>query len=105
MRYPIAAIIAAAVLAYLSATILSGRVATAGFPLPPDERRIGCIDGLRGYLALSVLVYHAIVWMQLTRLGGSWSPPQLALFEQLGAGSVALFFMVTGLLFYPRVKA
>ena len=43
--------------------------------------------------------------MQVTSLGGSWEQPSVHLFEQLGAGGVALFFMTTGLVFYPRVIA
>ncbi len=70
--------------------------------VPPNERRIGCIDGLRGYLALSVLIHHFIIWMQVTRLGGVWEVPSVRLFNQLGAGAVALFFMTTGLVFHPR---
>lgn len=105
MTYPIAAISLGAASAYVLATVVAGLVARAGFPLPPEDRRIGCIDGLRGYLALSVLVHHFIVWMQVTYLGGTWSPPSVHLFNQLGAGGVALFFMITGCLFYPRVLA
>jgi peptidoglycan/LPS O-acetylase OafA/YrhL len=41
--------------------------------------------------------------MQITRLGGSWEAPSVSFFNQLGAGSVALFFMTTGFVFYPRV--
>jgi peptidoglycan/LPS O-acetylase OafA/YrhL len=101
--YPISAIAIGGAAAYLIATLSANRIAKAGFPLPLAERRIGHIDGLRGYLAISVILHHFIIWMQVTRLGGSWTQPSINLFQQLGAGAVALFFMTTGLLFYPHV--
>ena len=36
-------------------TMLAGYFAMRHFPLPDPQRRIGCVDGLRGYLALAVL--------------------------------------------------
>ena len=104
MQYPLSAILIAGVLTYAAATIVAGRIAASGFPLPEPERRIGRVDGLRGFLATSVLIGHAVIWTQITRLGGQWTPPNINLFNMLGAGSVALFFMVTGLLFYPRIR-
>lgn len=65
-----------------------------------------CIDGLRGYLAISVLCHHFIMWIQVSRLGGDWrNETGVALFDQLGKGAVGFFFMVTGLVFYRRVLA
>ncbi|WP_237477180.1 acyltransferase family protein [Lichenibacterium dinghuense] len=98
-----ASILVGGSLAFAAATAVGAAAARAGFPLPPGERRIGCVDGLRGYLALAVLVHHFVVWMQVTRLGGTWSAPGVALLNNLGAGGVALFFMTTGLVFYPRI--
>lgn len=103
--YPITTIVAGALAAFVMSTFAAGLVARTGFPLPSSKRRIGCIDGLRGYLALSVLVHHFIIWMQVTRLGGVWEPPSVNLFNQFGAGGVGLFFMTTGLVFYPRILA
>lgn len=105
VNYHSVAILAGAVAAYVMATLAATLIARCNFPLPPEERRIGCIDGLRGYLALSVLIHHFIIWFQVTRLGGSWSIPSVNLFNQFGAAGVALFFMTTGLVFYPRVLA
>lgn len=101
--YPVVTILLSAVLAYVLATLTSAVIARTGFPLPTSEQRIGYIDGLRGYLAISVLIHHFIMWLQVTRLGGSWDKPSIILFNQFGAGSVALFFMTTGFVFYPRV--
>ncbi|ACL56454.1 acyltransferase family protein [Methylobacterium nodulans] len=104
-NYPVAAIMAGATAACLAATLLASWIGRTKFPLPSADTRIGCIDGLRGYLALSVLIHHFVVWMQATSLGGAWAVPSVNLFAQLGAGGVALFFMVTGLVFYPRILA
>lgn len=87
------------------ATFVASLLARSGFPLPPEDRRIGRIDGLRGYLALSVMIHHFYLWVQATRLGGTWSEPSVHFLNELGAGSVALFFMTTGFVFYPRVLA
>lgn len=103
MNYPIATIGLGAVAAYLMATAAAALIARAGFPLPPVERRIGCVDGLRGYLALSVLVHHFVMWMSVTRFGQHWGWLPVNVLNELGIGAVALFFMTTGLLFYPRV--
>jgi len=105
MPYPVWSILAGIVVTAFVVTGLAQRLARLGFPLPPAERRLGCIDGLRGYLALSVFIHHFIVHLQMARLGGAWTEPGIAAFNEMGAGAVALFFMVTGLLFYPRVLA
>ena len=103
MDYPFLFIFAGILLTFLSATLVGRFIANTGFPLPPSERRIGCVDGLRGYLALAVMAHHFVIWMQVRRLGGSWAAPSFDFFNQLGPGGVALFFMTTGLVFYPRV--
>ncbi|MDH4413020.1 MAG: acyltransferase family protein [Rhizobium sp.] len=93
----------ALICAVFAATSIASALARKGFPLPPEGRRIGCVDGLRGYLALAVVAHHFIIWIQVFRLGGDWSAPAVNLFNQLGAGAVALFFMTTGLVFYPTI--
>jgi peptidoglycan/LPS O-acetylase OafA/YrhL len=59
---------------------------------------------LRGYLALLVVAHHSVIWLQVKRLDGEWSPPTINVLNQLGAASVAMFFMITGFLFYPVVR-
>lgn len=103
MAYPILAILVAAGLALVVATLAGSGLARAGFPLPDERQRLGRLDGLRGYLALSVMIHHFVVWFQVTRLGGTWSPPTVNFFNSLGTGGVALFFMTTGFVFYPRI--
>lgn len=104
--YPLTALFCALALFYLSATLTGGLLARLKLvPLQDQTQRIGCVDGLRGYLALSVLAHHFIIWLQVSRLGGTWSFLRVPFFEQLGNGSVDLFFMATGLVFYPRIHA
>ena len=105
MIYPVFLLALGGAGALVVATCVGAIFARLGFPLPDERRRLGRIDGLRGYLALAVMVHHFVIWLQITRLGGSWSPPTIALFNSLGSGGVALFFMTTGFVFYPRVLA
>lgn len=105
MSYFFAIFIVSAFLAILAATFVASVVGGSSFPLPCADRRIGCIDGLRGYLALSVLIHHFYIWIQTIQPGGSWERPTIFFINQLGAGAVGLFFMTTGLVFYPKILA
>lgn len=60
----------AAVVAVVVTTYLASLFARARFPISPEDRRIGCVDGLRGYLALAVMVHHFFIWLQVTGGGG-----------------------------------
>ncbi|WP_185829199.1 acyltransferase family protein [Sphingomonas ginkgonis] len=86
-------------MAYLAA----GTLVRRGFPLPEPSSRLGRIDGLRGLLAMSVVIHHFFLWMQIQYFAAPWEAPSIALLNQLGAGAVGLFFMTTGFVFYPRV--
>lgn len=60
--------------------------------------RLGAIDGLRGYLAVSVFICHFIVtWYWLET--GQWLPSKELYFQNFGHVGVAIFFMITGFLF------
>jgi peptidoglycan/LPS O-acetylase OafA/YrhL len=48
---------------------------------------------------------HFYLWIQEGRLGQRWGVPSVYFINELGAGSVSLFFMITGLVFYPKVLA
>ncbi|MDR6928841.1 acyltransferase [Pseudomonas sp. BE134] len=67
-----------------------------------SESRYASIDGLRGYLAFGVFVHHAIITLIFLRTGVFDFPPS-NFYSQLGQGSVALFFMITGFLFWSRL--
>lgn len=96
---------AGAVATFVVATIVAAMLGRIGFPVPSEERRLGCVDGLRGYLALSVLLAHFLLWVLVSRLGAPWKPGPVNFLNQLGGGAVGLFFMTTGLVFYPRILA
>jgi len=66
------------------------------------ESRFAGIDGLRGYLAFGVFVHHSIITWIFLRTGVIDFPPN-NFYSQLGQGSVALFFMITGFLFWDRL--
>ena len=66
------------------------------------ESRYASIDGLRGYLAFGVFVHHSIITWIFLRTGVVDFPPS-NFYSQLGQGSVALFFMITGFLFWGRL--
>ncbi|MET3722517.1 acyltransferase family protein [Sphingomonas trueperi] len=87
-------------LSLLAAVLAGGALRRFGFPVPMGPR-FGNIDGLRGFLALSVLSHHFWIWTHVVVFGQPWSAANLAIVNQLGAGAVALFFMITGLVFYP----
>lgn len=62
------------------------------------------LDGIRGILALSVMINHAIVthrWL----LTGQWEIPPAPFYDQLGSLAVAVFFMITGFLFWGKMIA
>lgn len=96
-----ASLIFAMFVALAAATLVGEFLASRKFPLP-DRGRIGQIDGLRGYLALAVMCHHFVIWSGVNA-GRPWSEPKLAFFNQLGKGGVGLFFMTTGIVFYPRI--
>lgn len=66
------------------------------------ESRYASIDGLRGYLAFGVFVHHSIITWIFLRTGVIDFPPS-NFYSMLGQGSVALFFMITGFLFWGRL--
>jgi len=68
----------------------------------PGASRFECVDGLRGFLALGVLAAHAVN-MYMLHTDGRWGTG-VAPFHNLAAnGGEALFFMITGFLFWLRV--
>lgn len=77
----------------------------AGFRQESSKgNRYVAIDGIRGYLAFGVFVHHCLAtWMFLPE--GHWYPLPHNFENQLGATSVALFFMITAFLFWGRAEA
>ena len=64
--------------------------------------RFECIDGLRGFLALGVFAAHAVNMYTLYTMG-RWATDVAPFHNKAALGGVALFFMITGFLFWLRV--
>lgn len=69
----------------------------------PQEGRYKSIDGLRGYLAVYVFLYHAIIWYFFLRTNKWTSPPPSVIHANLGAICISLFFMITAFLFFSKL--
>lgn len=70
--------------------------------LPASDGRNASIDGLRGYLAFFVFMHHSCIWYFYLRTG-QWTAPPSRVYQQFGQGSVTLFFMITGFLFFSKI--
>jgi peptidoglycan/LPS O-acetylase OafA/YrhL len=92
--FAIAALVIAAAAAWLI-----GRITRV--PLP---HKYSSLDGLRGILAMLVVVNHAANW-RLYAQTGVWTLPPSRLYGHFGQSSVALFFMITAFLFVSKLLA
>ncbi len=59
------------------------------------------LDGLRGFLALGVFFHHAVIFY-FFYVTGKWVLPPSRFYTLLGQNAVALFFMITGFLFWSK---
>lgn len=61
------------------------------------------LDGIRGILALSVFSHHFFknYFFQTT---GRWQSPNIDFFTNLGSVPVSLFFLITGYLFFGKLR-
>ncbi|WP_176442270.1 acyltransferase family protein [Noviherbaspirillum humi] len=87
-------------LAILAAAVLARFLEAPG----QAPGRFASLDGLRGLLVLGVFLHHASMWY-LYRQSGKWDEPPSHLYNHLGESSVALFFMITGFLFFSKLLA
>jgi len=69
---------------------------------PNPNTRYSAIDGLRGFLALSVFVFHLVVVHRYIETG-VWDVPSSRFYALLGPFGVSLFFMITGFLFWGKM--
>ncbi|MDV1944394.1 acyltransferase [Enterobacter kobei] len=67
------------------------------------DKRKSTIDGLRGFLAVFVFIHHFIVWYFYISMG-RWDIFDSNIFRSLGHTSVTIFFMITGYLFFTKIK-
>ena len=72
------------------------------FGAPPPPRRFAPLDGLRGYAAFLVYLHHTAIWYVFARTG-TWALPPTRLYVHFGQSSVAIFFMITGFLFWSKL--
>jgi len=76
-------------------------------PLIPGQisvvHRYHAMDGLRGLLAFGVLAHHIVIFYVAARYG-PWCAPNSSLFNALGGGCVAYFFMITAFLFWGKAQ-
>lgn len=69
---------------------------------PPHGNRYVSLDGLRGFLAMAVVIHHTAVTYGY--LGtGQWIVPPSDFYTLLGQAGVAVFFMITAFLFWGRL--
>lgn len=80
------------------AAVLVIKNKSVALSLSPANNRYGSIDGLRGVLAVGVLVHHSSMAYEYFTVGKFQSGPNPLLYH-FGKSSVALFFMITGFLF------
>jgi len=71
-------------------------------PGNPRDRRTATLDGLRGFLALSVFVHHLMVSHGYIERG-EWTFPPSGFHTLLGQAGVGVFFMITAFLFWGKL--
>ncbi|MBT2779669.1 MULTISPECIES: acyltransferase [unclassified Lysobacter] len=69
---------------------------------PQLDKRTDTLDGLRGFLAMSVFATHVIVHYDYL-ITGVWKPSAAQFYNTAGVVSVSVFFMLTGFLFWNKL--
>jgi peptidoglycan/LPS O-acetylase OafA/YrhL len=90
----------ALLLAFLSLPLFKA----ADVPPTAVRNRVGSLDGLRGFAALSVAFHHAAIYHRYLT-DGRWVAPPSYFFNDLGRASVGMFFIITAYLFWAKVMA
>jgi len=60
------------------------------------------VDGLRGFLALAVVLHHCVVSYRFHQTD-EWQLPPSSFYSIIGQAGVAVFFMITAFLFWGRL--
>lgn len=71
-------------------------------PLSQSNVRYVSLDGLRGFLALAVVMHHTSITYGYIQTG-IWQLPPSSFYALLGQVGVAAFFMITAFLFWGRL--
>lgn len=103
IQNPLAYFILLPLLCVLSCLI--GRITKWSGMTPQKEasnRYYSGIDGLRGVLATSVFVHHAVCTYIYFHTG-VWDSPTSNFYAQLGPFGVTMFFFITGFLFWSKL--
>src|SRR5207302_5329977 len=82
--------------------MLTGWLLSKRLTVPPASGRFTSLDGLRGYLAFGVFIHHGSVWYIFLHTS-EWNVPPSYVYTNIGQASVALFFMITGFLFWSKL--
>ena len=69
-----------------------------------DPSFLGQLEGLRGLLAIGVLLHHAVVRFLLLPRSPAWGYPPSRFYGQLGSVPVLMFFFLTGFLFWSKLQ-
>lgn len=96
---PVSPLPAAACIAFAVAT---AHVLSRFFGKPLTHDRYPTVDGLRGYLAFFVFLHHSSIWYFYLQIG-QWKAPPSKIYTHFGQSAVALFFMITGFLFFSKL--
>jgi len=64
--------------------------------------RFQSVDGLRGFLALSVMFIHGLLNYGFLQTG-AWKIDDVLFYGLFGTAAVSLFFMITGFLFWSKI--
>lgn len=73
-------------------------------PTPTGSaHRLDSLDGLRGLLAIAVVFHHFII-KRWSISSGRWELPPSHFYALLGQVGVAIFFMITGYLFWGKIQ-
>ncbi len=70
--------------------------------LHQHKNRYTTIDGLRGYLAISVFIHHFYI-TSAWKSGHAWTEPTEIYLKNLGSVPVSIFFLITGFLFINKI--
>src|SRR5690349_10423474 len=89
-------------LLYLGAGVTARRVPFYSRLLAASTgSRYAMIDGLRGYLAIGVMLHHVTCnWSYY--VNGRWGPSMSGVFNGLAPLGVSEFFLITGFLFWGK---